>query len=103
MLMLRSVPSVVLEDQAEKLPDSKLSAKTGSDELGCGMGVDVMGWVAPNVGVPVKIDVGVDDWTAVAGWVRDGGSVAPEVGIGPWGVSVNSDGSVVGVAVNDEI
>jgi len=71
--------------------------------LGVKVGVDAMVWVALTVGIPAEIDVGVDDWTAVAGWVRDGGSVAPEVEIGPWGVSVNSNGGVVGVAVNDEI
>src|SRR6266508_2530370 len=54
---LRSPPSVALDDQADRLPDSKSSAKIRSDEFTGGIGIDVE--VDPGILVPVDIGSGV--------------------------------------------
>ena len=51
-LTLRSPLSAVEDDQAERLPDSKLSAKIGS-------GIGVLVAVGVDVNVGVKLGVGV--------------------------------------------
>ena len=61
-LTLRSPPSVVFDDQAEKLPDSKLSAKIRSDEAG----VEVRVAVGPGVDVRVAVGAGPDVGVRVA-------------------------------------
>ena len=59
LLTLRSPASIVLDVQAEKLPDSKPSAKIWSDPLGVLVGVDVGPAVFVGVGVAVAVGVGV--------------------------------------------
>src|SRR6185503_20749360 len=64
-LTLRSPRSMVLEVQAEKLPDSKLSAKIRSDPLGVLVGVDAFVGVGVAVAVCVGVLVGVGEGPAV--------------------------------------
>src|SRR6266508_1457966 len=54
---LRSPLSVALDDQADRLPDSKSSAKIRSDEFTGGIGMDVD--VDPGILVTVAIGSGV--------------------------------------------
>lgn len=77
---LRSPPSVVLADQADRLPDSKLSLKRRS---GRGVGVKV----GVNVGVFVGVSVGVGVFV---------GGIGVLVGVG---VFVGGAGVLVAVGV----
>ena len=102
-LTLKSPRSMVLDVQAEKLPDSKPSAKIGSDPLGVLVGVDVGPAVFVGVGVKVGVDVlvGVGEGPAVFVEVAVGVGVLVEVFVGV-GVRVGvfvGPGVFVGVAV----
>ena len=67
-LTLKLPPSVVLDDQAVRLPDSKLSAKIG-------------GWVTVAVGVEVGVFVGVRVAVGVFVAVFVGVEVGVRVGV----------------------
>ena len=73
LLTLRLPLSVAEEDQAERLPDSKLSAKMESDN-GVPVGVGVKVAAGVEVAVGVKVAAGVD--------VRVGVTVGVGVSVG---------------------
>src|SRR6266545_1346457 len=77
-LTLRSPALVLLDDQADRLPDSKPSAKIRSAEFGVGVfvAVGVGVFVPPAVGVGVRVGVGV--FAAVGVGVRVGVAVAAD-------------------------
>ena len=92
---------MVLDVQAEKLPDSKLSAKIRSDPLGVLVGVDAFVGVGVAVAVCVGVLVGVGEGPAVFVEVAVGVGVLVEVFVGV-GVRVGvfvGPGVFVGVAV----
>src|SRR6266545_709220 len=89
-LTLRSPALVLLDDQADRLPDSKPSAKIRSAEFGVGVfvAVGVGVFVPPAVGVGVLVGVGVFAPPAV----RVGVGVLVAVGVGVRvGVAVAAD------------
>src|SRR3989304_2073813 len=87
-LTLRSPASSMLDDQAEKSPDSKLSVKIRSEEAGVGVRVTV----GPDVGVRVAVGPGVVVRVAVG--------AGPDVGVR---VAVGTDPVLTQLALPESV